>query len=207
MTQKSTSTAAELLRPLPERTVEVITAPLTAEAYTALKELATAENLTLRLMGDALYCVTLPCYNLPIAAGKLKESRVGAYGEAIIAVVVSIALVFWNPLVGVGIGLLAAMLFKGIYLIIFSARYILQIHSWKLLCDFFGTVMVLSMMACGGIYISHYLPIDNYFSWALHGVGFVILMGAAAILIGKVLYPEMAKSTIFSILVRRTNGK
>ena len=62
-------------------------------------------------------------------------------------------------------------------------------------------------MACGGIYISHYLPIDNYFSWALHGVGFVILMGAAAILIGKVLYPEMAKSTIFSILVRKTNGK
>lgn len=162
------------------------------------------------LVGDALYCVMLPCYNLPIAAGKLRESRAGAYGEAIIGVLVSIALVFWEPLMGVGIGLLAAMLFKGVYLIIFSAKCILHIHPWKLLRDFFGTSTVLIIVACVGIWGSNYLAIESYISWALHGVGIVALMGAAAILVENVQYPGLirsAASSIFAHSRKRWNGK
>ena len=157
------------------------------------------------LMGDALYCVTLPCYNLPIAAGKLKESRAGAYGEAIISVIVSIGLVFWNPLMGVGIGLLAAMLFKGVYQIVFSARNVLHIPIWRPLRDFLVTTMVLSAMAWVGIRISGYLVIENYLVWALHGVGFVAVMGAVAILIGNIQYPGTIKNTLsgFSALGRK----
>lgn len=159
------------------------------------------------LLGDALYCLTLPCYNLPIAAGKLKESRTGAYGEAIISVVVSVALVFWNPLMGVGIGLLAAMLFKSLYLIAFSAKHILRVHSWRLLRDFFVTTLILTFMACAGIWISNYLSVDNYISWALHGVGVVAAMGAVALIIGNVLYPGTIKSVVSGLLTHRKNKK
>ncbi len=159
------------------------------------------------LMGDALYCVTLPCYNLPIAAGKLKESRAGAYGEAVISVVVTVALIFWNPLMGVGIGLLAAMLFKGVYLIVFSAKSILQMHPWKLLRDFFGTTMVLGFMAWGGIWISGYLSIENYISWALHGVAVVALMGTVAIIVGNVQYPGSMKTAVSGFLARGKHRK
>ena len=155
------------------------------------------------LLSDALYCVTLPCYNLPIAAGKLKESRAGAYGEALISVVVSIVLVFWNPLLGVGIGLLVAMLFKGVYLIIFSAKHILRTHLWRLLRDFFGTTTMLVVMAFGGIWISEYLAIENYISWALHGVGFVGIMGAVAILVGNVQHPGAIKSVVSGFFAHR----
>ena len=136
----------------------------------------------------------LPCYNLPIAAGMLKESRAGAYGEAIISVGVAVALVFWNPLVGVSVGLLAAMLFKGVYLIVFSAKHILCIPFWKPMCDFFGTTMTLLAMACGGIWISEYLAIENYISWALHGVGMVMIMGALAVVVGNIQHPGSLKS-------------
>lgn len=155
------------------------------------------------LLGDALYCVTLPCYNLPIAAGKLKESRAGAYGEALISVAVSVVLVFWNPLLGVGIGLLAAMLFKGIYLIAFSAKHILRIPCWRLLRDFIGTTVMLILMAGGGIWISSYLLIENYISWVLHGIGFVVVMGAAAVFVGNVQYPGVIKSAVSGFLARR----
>lgn len=150
------------------------------------------------LLADALYCVTLPCYNLPIAAGKLKESRAGAYGEAIIAVVVSIALIFWNPLLGVGIGLLTAMLFKSVYLIVFSAKRILRVSAWKLLRGFIGTTMALLFMAYGGILISKYLLIENYISWAFHGVAIVVVMGAVAALVGNIQYPGLIKSVVSS---------
>lgn len=159
------------------------------------------------LMGDALYCVTLPCYNLPIAAGKLKESRAGAYGEAIISVVVSIGLIFWNPLLGVGIGLLAAMLFKGVYLIAFSARQVLYISVWRPLRDFFMTTLALILMACGGIWISGSLAIDNYISWALHGFGIVAVMGVAALLVGNVQYPGLVKRAVAGFLNPRGKRK
>ena len=148
------------------------------------------------LLSDALYCLILPCYNLPIAAGKLKESRAGAYGEAITGVVVSVALVFWDPLLGVGIGLLASMLFKGVYLIIFSGKQILNCKLWKILCDFLGTIMVLVLLAYVGIWISGCLAIENYISWAVHGVGFVILMGVVAMSVVTLLYPGAIKSAI-----------
>ena len=159
------------------------------------------------LLVDALYCVTLPCYNLPIAAGKLKESRVGAYGEAVIGAVISIVLIYWNPLLGVGVGLLASMLFKSIYLIAFSAKRILHISAWSLLREFIETTMVLILMACGGIWIYKYLSIENYFSWALHGAGFVVVMGVVAILFGNIRYPGAVKNIMYSILRRRKGKK
>ena len=161
----------------------------------------------LLLMSDALYCLTLPCYNLPIAAGKLKESRVGAYGEAVISAVVSVGLVFWEPLMGVGIGLLAAMVFKGIYLVVFSAKSILCVNPWSLLRDFFAVTTVLSLMAIGGIWISQYLSIDQYFTWALYGVGAVLIMGAAAICVGNVQYPGAVKGMVDSLLKRKRKKK
>ncbi len=159
------------------------------------------------LLGDALYCVTLPCYNLPIAAGKLRESRAGAYGEAIISVVVSIGLVFRNPLLGVGIGLLAAMLFKGVYQIVFSARHVLHIPLWRPLRDFLVTTLVLILMAWAGIRISDYLAIENYISWALHGVAFVVVMGAAALLVGNLQYPGSIKNLASGFLARGKKRK
>lgn len=157
------------------------------------------------LLGDALYCLTLPCYNLPIAAGKLKESRAGAYGEAIISVVVSVALVFWNPLIGVSVATLVAMLFKGVYLIVFSAKSVLHVKPGRLLRDFFGTTIVLVLIAWGGIWISNYLPIENYISWALHGVGTVVVTGVMAIFVGGVQYPGTIKSIASRLFAHRKN--
>lgn len=148
------------------------------------------------LLSDAMYCLTLPCYNLPIAAGKLKESRAGAYGEAIISVVVSVVLVFWNPLVGVAAGALASMLFKSVYLIVFSGREILGIRPWKLLRDFGLIVVSLTVIALGGMWAVSYLAIESYTSWALHGFGTVVITGAAAMLVAGLLYPKTMKSMV-----------
>lgn len=159
------------------------------------------------LLGDALYCLILPCYNLPIAAGKLKESRAGAYGEAIIGVVVSVALVFWDPLMGVAIGLLVSMLFKGVYLIIFSGKQILNCKPWKMLRDFWGTTMVLALVAYVGIRISGCLAIENYISWAVHGVGIVAVMCMVAILVVNALYPGNVKRAVSGFLAHRRKRK
>lgn len=145
------------------------------------------------LLGDALYCLTLPCYNLPIAAGKLKESRSGAYAEALIGVVVSVVLVFWNPLLGVAIGAFASMLFKSVYLIFFAGRQVLYVRPWKMLWDFVFTTAVLALIAWGGNYLVSYFAIYNYVTWILYGFATVAVMGLLAIVLGFLLYPGAMK--------------
>lgn len=152
------------------------------------------------LLSDALYCLTLPCYNLPIAAGKLKESRAGAYGEAVIGVLVSVALVFWNPLMGVALGALASMLFKSVYLIVFSGRQVLQTKLWKMLRDFALTLAVLTAVALVGMKIAPSLAIENYTVWAMYGFGVVAVMGAAALAVGFLLYPAATKRLASGLL-------
>ena len=155
------------------------------------------------LLSDAMYCLTLPCYNLPIAAGKLKESRAGAYGEAIVGVVVSTILVFWNPLIGVAVGALAAVLIKSIYLIVFSGKEILKIKSWKMVQSFGLTMIALTMIAAVGMWASSYLAIYDYPSWIMHGFCVVLITGALAIVVCGVLYPKTMKSMILGVHTKK----
>ena len=156
----------------------------------------------LLLLGDAIYCLTLPCYNLPIAANKLKESRVGAYGEAAINVVVSMALVFWNPLVGIAIGTLASMLFKSFYLMFFSAKHILREQLWKMVRDFCGAVLLLAVIAVLGVWLIQYVPIYNYLTWIGCGFAVVLVTGAAALLLAGRLYPDACKMLLRKVIKR-----
>ena len=155
------------------------------------------------LLSDAMYCLTLPCYNLPIAAGKLKESRAGAYGEAIVGVVVSTILVFWNPLIGVAVGALAAVLIKSIYLIVFSGKEILKIKSWKMVQSFGLTMIALTTIAAVGMWASSYLAIYDYPSWIMHGFCVVLITGALAIVVCGVLYPKTMKSMILGVHTKK----
>ena len=120
---------------------------------------------------------------------------------------VSIALVFWNPLLAVSIGMLVSMLFKGVYLTVFCARNILCKNPRRLLRDFFGSVMVLAIMACGGIWLANYLLIENYLVWALHGVVAVVAMGFVAVLIGCVQYPGVLKFILSGLFKHRNTEK
>lgn len=152
------------------------------------------------LLGDAIYCLTLPCYNLPIAANKLKESRTGAYAEAAINLGISIVLVFWNPLVGIAIGTLTSMLFKSVYLMAFSSKHILHTKSGRMIRDFMITVVGLVAIGVIGMWAIAYLTIANYFVWILCGCGTVVILAIIAFLIGGVLYPGMIRETIKAVL-------
>lgn len=148
------------------------------------------------LLGDAVYCLTLPCYNLPIAANKLKESRTGAYGEAVINIVVSMCLVFWNPLVGIAIGTLASMIFKGIYLMIFSGANILRVKWGRMLVETAASVAVLIAIALLGMRIMAWQTVTNYFTWILWGFASVIATGCIALLLGWVLYRKQFEKVV-----------
>lgn len=155
------------------------------------------------LLGDAAYCLTLPCYNLPIAAAKLKESRAGAYVEAAINVAVSVALIFWNPLLGVAIGTLASMIFKSIYLMVFSGKNILRSGWGRMLRDYALTLCLLVVLAVAGMWAIAYVHIYNYFRWILCGFGTVAVTGLLALILVVTLYPREIKKVLGRYLKKK----
>lgn len=142
------------------------------------------------VLSEALNCLVLPCFNLTIASNKLKESQIGAYGEAAVNVVVSLLLViFWDPLVGVAVGTLAATLFKCVYYIVFTGRHILKGNTLRMVVKMITTLLVLIEIAVGGVWLMEEMPVSNYFIWALWGIASVVVTGVVGLALGMVLYP------------------
>ncbi len=63
-------------------------------------------------VAEYFYCIRIPYYSVIQAAGRYKETQVGALLEAVINLVISLALVKWLGILGVAIGTLIAMIFR-----------------------------------------------------------------------------------------------
>ena len=143
---------------------------------------------------EALNCLVLPCFNLTIAANKLKDSQIGAYGEAIINVVVSLVLVLvWDPLVGVAVGTLVSTIFKCVYYVSFAGKHILKIKVYRMLLKWAAAALALVAVTSGGMCLMTYVPVSGYLTWILLGMGFAVATGAAGLALGVVLYPGYFK--------------
>lgn len=147
------------------------------------------------ILAEAMSCIGWPCFNLPIAANKLKESRYGAYGEAVINIITSVILVILleNPLLGVAIGTLVSSVFKNLYYIFFSGKYILKGKTGVMIRDFLLSVLLLTAISVGGMIAEKQITIQNYLIWALYGVVAVILVGMIGVAFGAILYPDKIK--------------
>lgn len=156
----------------------------------------------LLLLGDVINCLIWPCFNLTIAANKLKESQLGAYLEAAINVGVSIALVFWDPLVGVAIGTLASAVFKSFYYMIFASKKILNIKPVKLMLSFLATCVIIGVFSVCGVLLEDVLPIYNYWHWIIAGVVTVAITVPLGLALGSACYPGYIR-TFFAHIKRK----
>ena len=146
------------------------------------------------IMAEALNCLIWPCFNLTIAGNKLKESRMGAYGETIVTVGVSLALVFWNPLLGIAIGALVGALFKYVFYTVFSGRRILQTNVVRLLVDFVVVCLVMTLISGVGMTVIKRFALNNYLLWSLAGICTFATVTVLSLVTGFLLYPASLKS-------------
>jgi len=147
----------------------------------------------LLVISEALNCLILPCFNLTIAANKLKESQAGAYGEAAINLALSLVLIFWDPLLGVVIGTLASTIFKCVYYAYFSGKYILKKKIGSILLRLAVNTIAIVLVSLAGMRLIGFVTISNYCRWAVFGVALVCITGILGILICMCLYPESTK--------------
>lgn len=122
------------------------------------------------LVAEAVNCLVLPCSSLPVAANHLKQTRWGAYGEAMINIFLSCILIKWNPLLGVALGTLVATMFRAVYYMIYSAKNFLHLPVYRILLPCCGTIFLLCAIALCGAFLIQTVKIRNFFSWMLWGL-------------------------------------
>ena len=121
------------------------------------------------LLAEAVNCLVLPCASLPVAANHLRQTRWGAYSEALINIVLSCILIKWNPLLGVAIGTLAATVFRAVYYMAYSAKNILHLPLHRILLPFFGTSFLFFAVTLCGAFLIQAVKIKSFLSWTLWG--------------------------------------
>jgi len=152
------------------------------------------------ILAEALDCVIHPCFSLPIAANKLKQTRWGSYGEAIINIGLSLVLIWWRPLLGIAIGTLVAAIFKCIYYMSYSAKNILKINIEYLIKNFLFIFLMLILSFMVGVKLSNINIIDSLFEWMVSGILTALAISLFTIVLGRLLYPAEFKA--FTVTVK-----
>lgn len=148
------------------------------------------------IIAAMLYVFRSPYHQMIIAAGRFKETRMAAYGEAIINIVSSIILVIWFGIVGVAIGTVLATLFRFVFYAFYLSKHILHrpVSLWLKRFTING-LMFGCIYIIGQVIVSKQ-SIGNYLEWAIAGIIITALSGALTFLINLAMY----KSDVLAII-------
>lgn len=150
----------------------------------------------LLMLAEAVNCFVLPCSTMPVSANKFKETKWGAYGEAEINGVLSLLLVFADPLTGVAAATLISVLFKSIYYMIYAAKNILFCKASRLIANFTVSTLLLACVTVCGMMLVEQIEITDYFTWVLVCVPIVLGLAMTAVLMGGCMYPRGMKELV-----------
>lgn len=109
----------------------------------------------LLVISEYIWAIRLPYNSITLAAGHFRETRRGAWVEAIVNIIISIILVHKFGLIGVAIGTITAMLIRTVEFVYHANKYILKRSIWesvkKILLTIVATIVIVLMMNCIGI--------------------------------------------------------
>lgn len=146
----------------------------------------------LLVLAEALYLIKLPHLNLAYSANKFKEITVPAYIEAMLNIMISVALVKWIGLIGVTIGTIVGMTYR----MVFHVYYTSKIVPGRAQCIFYRKLFLFAAGAGGGfVFCYKLLPLQNVTvgSWIVHAIFYCVVMGAILLAISILFFQNEMK--------------
>lgn len=121
------------------------------------------------VISEFIWAIRLPYSSTTLAAGHFKQTRKGAWVEAIVNIVVSVALVFNFGIIGVAIGTIMAMFIRTVEFMYHNSKYILRrdIRKSFMWLPIILVESVIVLLACKFI---DYQNIVTYFDWTVYAL-------------------------------------
>lgn len=152
----------------------------------------------------AVYCIRIPYHAVVYAAGHYKQTRNGAFAEALINVVLSVVLVQLWGIVGVAVGTLAAMLFRTIQYAIYLSKSIIKRSIWVFIKRFVICVctVILIIIIVGQL---PHMAINTYIDWIVYAVIVTIIAFIITFTVGMLFYYNDIKNLylVFKRIVKK----
>lgn len=162
----------------------------------------------LLVLSEFMWAIRLPYSSITLAAGHFKETKKGAWIEAITNIVLSIILVFKYGIIGVAIGTLVAMLIRTIEFVYHANKYILNRNIFESVKKIIIIIIEVLLI----VFLSKYLPkinIISYLTWIeyalLVGILSVVIVLSVNIIIYRKEFKEMRN--IFKNLFKQRSKK
>ena len=134
-------------------------------------------------------CARIPYQHVVEAAGHYKQTKKGAFIEAILNITLSVVSVFKFGLIGVSVGTLAATFFRTVQYATYLSKNIIKRSYWQ----FLKHIIISVVIALSTYFIYTVMPISemkNYYQWAKSAsICFVVVL-VLQILFNLVFYHE-----------------
>lgn len=147
------------------------------------------------VMAQFLHSIRMPYSGITLAAGHFKETRKGAWVEAISNIVISIILVFKLGLIGVAIGTIFAMFIRTIEFMYHTSKYILE----RSLFYTFKRLFIVTFEVGISMLIYSFIPkiqISNYLNWIMEAIIVFVLASIVTVLINIIVYHKDVKDVL-----------
>lgn len=156
------------------------------------------------LLAKFMLIIRQPYNDLVKTAGHFKETRVGAWCEAISNIIISFVLVWKFGIIGVAIGTLFAMVIRTIEFMYHSSKYILKrsvLYSFKRLFVIALEMGIITFI----IYKIPKIDIIGYKDWIIQALIVTSISSLAVLLMNCIIYKENVRNAfaIFKNILKR----
>lgn len=137
------------------------------------------------VLANAMYTIRIPYQLVVYAAGHYKQTKKGAYAEAVLNIVLSVALVPFFALEGVAIGTLAAMTFRTGQYVLYLSKNIMH-RSVKY---FFKRMLIALLIAAISIAAVSLLPGftgTTYMKWIVYAIEVSLIVAAVTLTVNLI---------------------
>lgn len=147
------------------------------------------------VISEFIWAIRLPYSTITLAAGHFKETRKGAWVEAISNIIISIILVIKFGIVGVAIGTIVAMTIRTVEFIYHANKYILKRNIFvsikKIITIILETIIIILIVKLLPTFV-----IDGYFKWLLYAVIIFCISAFITIITNLCIYKNDTKGLI-----------
>lgn len=153
------------------------------------------------VISEFIWAIRLPYSSITLAAGHFKETRIGAWIEAISNIIISILLVKKFGIVGVTIGTIFAMTIRTVEFVYHTNKVILERSMWVSI----KKILLIIIETLSIIYLCKYLPyLDNinYLNWIINAIMTTILSFVVIMMINYLFYRNELKELL--IILKKT---
>ena len=155
------------------------------------------------VIAEFVYIIRQLYYDLVKVAGHFKQTKKGAYIEAISNIVVSFSLVWNFGLIGVAIGTLVAMTIRTIEIIFYTSKNILNRNVWytykRIIVSAFEFIIVaiiINLIPC--------VEIKGYMEWIIQAIITVSVSSVIVISVNSLMYKDNVKDIIRLVDIKYT---